>query len=430
VDSERWTETIQPLAGAAVAGHHGEMMTPPSTTSADPAIVAAMRRALEIAKRGEGFVEPNPMVGAVVLDASGATVGEGFHQRFGEAHAEVNALAQAGKRARGGTLVLTLEPCCHHGKTPPCTYAVIAAGIRRVVAAMQDPFPKVAGGGFVRLREAGIEVDVGLLEDEAKRLTAPFRKLVETGMPFVHSKWAMTLDGKIASRTGASQWISGPESRAVTHRLRGRMDAIVVGIGTALADDPLLTARPPGQRIATRIVLDNQARLPADSQLVHTIDQAPLLVVTGPDAPEDRVSNLRDAGVELFAMPFLRESTASLHTGGQAASGTHSSEVRPRFDDRGLLRELGRRQFTNVLVEGGSEVFGDFFDRQLIDEVHVFLAPRLLGGSAAKSPLAGIGLASPDGSPALDDLTVERLGDDVYVRARIKSEAGPPAPGS
>lgn len=391
------------------------VMTPPSTTPADPAVVAGMRRALELAKRGEGSVEPNPMVGAVVLDASGATVGEGFHQRFGEAHAEVNALAQAGERARGGTLVLTLEPCCHHGKTPPCTDAVIVAGIRRVVAAMQDPFPKVAGGGFARLREAGIEVEVGLLEDEAKRLTAPFRKLVETGMPFVHAKWAMTLDGKIASRTGASQWISGPESRAVTHRLRGRMDAIVVGIGTALADDPLLTARPAGPRIATRIVLDSMARLPLDSQLVRTVDQGPVLVVAGLAAQAERVVKLRATGVEVLTTSIPSASSSLIGTGGLAGSGT-----RCRPDLRGFLRELGRRQFTNVLVEGGSRALGAFMDQQLIDEVHVFVAPKLLGGSAAMSPLAGLGLESPLESPLFDDVVVEQPGVDVYIRGRVK----------
>ena len=372
-----------------------------------------MRRALVLARQGEGCVEPNPMVGAVVLDADGHTVGEGYHQRFGEAHAEVNALAQAGKLARGGTLVVTLEPCCHHSKTPPCTQAVVAWGVRRVVAAMQDPFPKVAGGGFAQLREVGVEVDVGLLEAEARRLTAPFCKLVETGMPFVHAKWAMTLDGRIASRTGASRWISGPESRAVTHRLRGRMDAIVVGIGTALADDPLLTARPPGPRNATRIVLDSHARLPVESQLVRSVDQAPLVVVTGPAAPEERVSKLRAVGVEVLVV------AAAVRSRHAPRDEPHDAKRDDCVDLRELLRELGRRQFTNVLVEGGGRVLGAFFDQQLINEVHVFIAPKILGGSAAVSPLAGLGLSSPEESPSFLDRTVEQLGADVYIRGRV-----------
>src|SRR5436305_1406899 len=203
-----------------------------------------MRRALELAERGRGFVEPNPLVGAVVV-RDGSVVGEGWHRRYGEAHAEVNALAQAGEAARGATLYVTLEPCCHVGKTPPCTDAVLAAGISRVVAAMADPFPKVAGGGIARLRAAGVAVAVGLGESEARRLNAPYLKLLATGRPYVHAKWAMTLDGKIATRTGDSRWISNEASRRVVHAMRGRMDAILVGIGTALVDDPSLTAPPP-----------------------------------------------------------------------------------------------------------------------------------------------------------------------------------------
>src|SRR5262245_30652842 len=202
-----------------------------------------MRHALALAEKGRGYVEPNPMVGAVVLDSAGQFAGEGWHQKFGGPHAEVFALAAAGERARGGTLVVTLEPCCHHGKTPPCTDAVLKAGITRVVAAMSDPFPKVAGGGLAILRNAGVEVHVGLCEPQALALNAPYLKLLRTGRPWVHAKWAMSLDGKLATHTGASMWISGEESRRRVHELRGRMDAIIVGRRT-VADDPLLTARP------------------------------------------------------------------------------------------------------------------------------------------------------------------------------------------
>ncbi|HEY3967178.1 MAG TPA: bifunctional diaminohydroxyphosphoribosylaminopyrimidine deaminase/5-amino-6-(5-phosphoribosylamino)uracil reductase RibD, partial [Planctomycetaceae bacterium] len=321
-----------------------------------------MRRAIEIARRGAGLVEPNPLVGAVIVDEGLRLLGEGWHEKFGGPHAEIMAIANAPGAVRGATLYVTLEPCCHFGKTPPCVDAVLAAGLRRVVVAMSDPFPAVAGQGLRKLREANIEVEVGLLEVDAKRLTAPFRKLVEQGRPYVHAKWAMTLDGRLASRTGASKWISNETSRAVVHQLRGRMDAVVIGIGTALADDPLLTARPAGPRVATRVVLDSHARLPGEAQLVNTIGQAPLLIVVGPAAPGERIAALRGRGAEVLQL---------------AAGPTGSHNNRPAV--AALLAELGRRRMTNVLVEGGGEILGAFFDAQFIDEVHVFIAPKLLG---------------------------------------------------
>jgi len=250
-------------------------------------------------------------VGAVVVDDQLRLVGEGWHERYGGPHAEVQALAHSGPAACGATLFVTLEPCCHVGKTPPCVDAVIAAGIRRVVVGMQDPFAQVAGQGIARLREAKIDVEVGFLEPEARRLAAPFCKLVETGLLYVHAKWAMTLDGRIAARTGQSKWISNEASRAVAHRLRGRMDAIAIGIGTALADDPLLTARPAGPRVATRIVFDSQARLPLESQLVRTADTVPLLVVVGPRASADNVSRLRGEGAEVLECPTREQPDAA-----------------------------------------------------------------------------------------------------------------------
>src|SRR5437764_9933585 len=220
----------------------------------EPMETAWMRRALELAERGRGFAEPNPLVGAVLVK-DGRIVGEGWHERFGQAHAEIHALAQAGAAARGATCYVTLEPCCHHGKTPPCTDAVLRAGVARVVAAMRDPFPKVDGGGARRLRSAGVEVEFGLMGDEARRLNGPYLKRLATGLPYVTAKWAMTLDGRTATRTGDSRWISGPKSRSMVHETRGRMDVIAAGIGTVLADDPELTARPPGPRTAVRLIL-------------------------------------------------------------------------------------------------------------------------------------------------------------------------------
>ncbi len=370
----------------------------PSSQFADS--TAVMRRALDIAAEGVGRVEPNPPVGAVIVDDQLNTIAEGRHERFGGPHAEVNALAAAGDRAAGQTLFVTLEPCSHHGKTPPCAQAVIDAGIAKVVAAMADPSPHTAGKGFAQLRKAGISVEVGLLEPEARRLVAPFLKLLTTGLPYVHGKWAMTLDGKIASRSGHSQWISGPEARAIVHALRGRMDGVIVGSGTAAADDPLLTARPPGPRVATRIVVDSAARLSPESQLVQTIVEAPVLIAAGKNADPAAVERLRAGGIEVAQF----DETASGHV-----------PLRP------LLEELGRRQFTNVLIEGGGGLLGSFFDEQLVEEVHVFVAPKIVGGHAAVAAVGGEGLERIPELPSLEDPEIETAGGDVYIHGRIRA---------
>jgi diaminohydroxyphosphoribosylaminopyrimidine deaminase/5-amino-6-(5-phosphoribosylamino)uracil reductase len=354
-----------------------------------------MRRALELAEQGRGYVEPNPLVGAVVVRAD-RSVGEGWHQRYGEAHAEVNALAAAGEAGRGATLYVTLEPCCHQGKTPPCTDAILRAGIVRVVAAMTDPFPEVAGRGAALLRGAGVLVDLGVCEAEARRLNAPYLKLLATGRPYIYAKWAMTLDGKIATRTGDSKWISNEASRRRVHALRGRMDAILVGIGTALADDPQLTARPPGPRIPARIVLDRRARLPAESALARTAREAPVIVVTGAMAPAARMEALRALGCELIRQP------------GED----------PRADLLALLDELGRRRMTNLLVEGGSAVLGSFLDLHAVDEVHVVIAPRLAGGAGAKTPIEGEGAAKISEALALTDWHMEGVEGDFLIHGR------------
>src|SRR6476660_489346 len=319
-----------------------------------------MLRAVSLARRGEGFVEPNPMVGCVIVK-DGEIVGEGWHQQFGGPHAEVHALAAAGERAKGATMYVTLEPCCHQGKTPPCCDAVIAAGLKRIVVAMRDPFPQVAGGGLKRLAAAGIDVELGLHEAEAQALNAPYLKLLATSQPWIIAKWAMTLDGKIATRAGYSKWITGEAARQVGHQLRGRVDAIIVGRKTAQLDDPLLTARPEGgapPRVATRIVLDSMASLPNFSQVVRTAPKYPTLIATGPDAPEQELRRLAAAGCEVlpFAPPSRYERLVQ------------------------LLDELGRRRMTNVLFEGGASLLGSLFDARLIDEAHVFIAPKLFGG--------------------------------------------------
>ena len=293
-----------------------------------------MRRALAEAERGRGAVEPNPLVGAVVV-REGRPVGVGHHARFGGPHAEVVALEAAGAAARGATLYVTLEPCCHHGKTPPCTEAVLAAGIRRVVAAMTDPFPKVAGGGFARLAAAGLEVESGLLETEARRLNAPYLKRLATGRPYVIAKWAMTLDGKTATASGDSRWISGPRSRALVHELRGRMDAILVGIGTALADDPQLTARPPGPRRAARVVLDSAARLPPDSRLARTAREIPVWVAVTERAGAERRAALAALGCDILCPPEAARSGRAGYRGEPAGAVEHDPRGAPEAGGSG-----------------------------------------------------------------------------------------------
>src|SRR3954470_1207756 len=262
-----------------------------------------MSHALALATRGQGCVEPNPMVGCVIV-RDGEIVGEGWHEQFGGPHAEVNALDIAGERAAGATVYVSLEPCCHEGKTPPCTRALIRAGVGRMVVAVNDPFPQVSGRGIAELEAAGIECEVGANGADAAWLLAPYRKLIATGRPWVIAKWAMTLDGKLATHTGDSQWISSETSRAIVHQLRGRVDAIVVGSRTACADNPLLTARPGNladvKRIATRGVGDSAASISIESRLVQTATDIPVLLAAGDDAPKDTCNRLTSVGVEVF----------------------------------------------------------------------------------------------------------------------------------
>ena len=355
-----------------------------------------MQRAIELAGRGRGFVEPNPMVGCVIVKAADR-IGEGWHQRFGGPHAEIEALRAAGDRADGATMFVTLEPCCHHGKTPPCTDAIIRAGIRRVVVAQDDPFPQVRGQGLARLQQAGIAVEVGLMRAEAERLNSPYLTRIQKKRPWIIAKWAMTLDGKIASRDGTSRWISGLTSRQRVHRLRGLMDAIIVGRGTLVHDDPQLTARPPGPRTPTRIVLDTHASISLQCQLVRSCREVPVVIAAGPDVDSDKARQLRERGCEVIV-----------------CEGTdHQQRL------NWLFAELGRRQFTNILVEGGAAVLGTLFDAQLIDEVHVFVAPKLVGGRAAVTPVGGVGNSLIPENSSLIDRAVEILDQDVYISGRV-----------
>jgi diaminohydroxyphosphoribosylaminopyrimidine deaminase / 5-amino-6-(5-phosphoribosylamino)uracil reductase len=351
-----------------------------------------MRRALELARRGEGSVEPNPLVGCVIVH-DGAIVGEGWHAEYGGPHAEIVALKKVDKSVlRGSTAYVTLEPCCHHGKTPPCSKALIFAGVGRVVVAMEDPFPAVDGGGLQELRAAGIECEEGLLSDAARTLNAPYLKRLNTGRPWVIAKWAQTRDGKLAMADG-TRWISNERSREAVQQLRGRVDAIVVGSGTVRADDPLLTARPTNpadvKRVALRVVVDSHATLPLASQLVRTAREVPVLVAVAENAPDEALRQLAAAGVEVFV----------------CEGDTHAD----RLDS--LLDELGGRRMTNLLVEGGSRLLHTLFDIYAIDEVHVFTAPKEAGGDALAAPRLRK-------QPLKDVVTVDLDGDE-YLTARI-----------
>jgi diaminohydroxyphosphoribosylaminopyrimidine deaminase/5-amino-6-(5-phosphoribosylamino)uracil reductase len=353
-----------------------------------------MARALQLAALAEGRTSPNPLVGAVVLDADGTLVGEGFHARAGEAHAEVGALAQAGVRARGGTLVVTLEPCCHHGRTPPCSEAVLAAGIARVVLAMADPNPQVAGGGIARLREAGLEVIEGVMEAEARRLNRPFLHRIATGRPLGILKWAMSLDGRTALPNGVSQWISGPEARAWVHRLRARCDAVIVGGGTVRADDPLLTSRGQRDPEPLRVVLSRSLDLPEKAQLWDTTT-ARTLVGHGRDlAAEQRqlLQGLADRGV----------------------MGCPLTVCEPRA----LMEALAGLGCNQVLWECGPELAAAALKQDCIQSVSAVIAPKLLGGRPARTPLGNLEQSSLDGLPQWHLEEVGTLGADLLCRAR------------
>jgi diaminohydroxyphosphoribosylaminopyrimidine deaminase/5-amino-6-(5-phosphoribosylamino)uracil reductase len=374
----------------------------PSCTDTDELHLA---RAVELARRGMGAVKPNPVVGAVIA-RDGEILGEGWHQEYGAAHAEVNAIEACGMEdLTGATLYVSLEPCCHEGKTPPCTEAILQAGIRRVVVASDDPTEKASGRGLGILRDEGVEVLVagGEVAASARLLNQAFRKHARVGRPWVLFKSAMTLDGKVATRTGDSQWISGEDSRGLAHRWRASVDAIVVGIGTALADDPQLTARPdgltadPGDQ-PRRVVFDSLARIPPGAQLVAAAAEIPLTVVVSRAAARADTDALEAAGVQVLV----------------ATGENEPARVRSGLD------QLGALGVSSILLEGGPHLAGAFFDAGEIDEIRLFLAPLLLGGSAARDPLEGEGVERI--SEALRALTMscESVGEDLLITARLR----------
>lgn len=354
-----------------------------------------MARALELARSALGATSPNPAVGAVIVrDAS--IVGEGYTMPAGQHHAEIGALRQAGPAARGATLVCTLEPCCHHGRTPPCTDAIIDAGISHVVYAVRDPNPRVDGGGDSALKSAGVSVE-HRPDPEAEELYEAFAKHITTGMPFVVAKFAMSLDGKIATRTGASQWITGPAARARVQQMRKELDGIMVGIGTTLADDPQLTARDPdGNPMPSdvqpvRIVVDSNGRTPPTARMLRQPGRT--VIATGSGVDPARVTLLEDAGAEVHTFP--------------GPDG--------RVNLRGLLEHLGSEGILSVLVEGGAAVLGATLDAGLIDKVHAFVAPMLIGGADASSPIGGAGATVMADARRLDRARIEQIGPDWLI---------------
>ena len=359
-----------------------------------------MTRAIELAERGRGHTSPNPLVGAVVV-RDDEILGEGYHAAYGGDHAEIAALGACEQDPIGGTMYVTLEPCCHHGRTPPCTDAIVAAGIKRVVVASDDPTDKASGRGLGILRDEGIDVESvdGEVSRAARLLNQPFRKHARTGRPFVIFKSAMSLDGKVATQSGDSKWISNERSRALVHRWRGEVDAICIGIGTALADDPLLTARGEGvTRQPTRVVFDSEATLPLDSNLVRTAPEVPLVVVVTRAAERSNADALRAAGAEIVVV----------------AGGTE----RERAID--ALDKLGGLGIMSVLLEGGPRLAGSFLDAQEIDELRLFVAPIAIGGRGARPVVEGEGSGSIAESQHAVSFDVEMIDEDVLLRARLR----------
>ncbi len=360
-----------------------------------------MLRALELARLAQGRTSPNPLVG-VVLVKDGRTVGEGFHRRAGDPHAEVEALRAAGDATRGATVYATLEPCVHHGRTPPCSDALIKAGVSKVYSACKDPNPRVNGGGHARLRAAGIQVHTGMCGDQAREINRPFFKYISCGRPWVTAKFAMSLDGKLATRRGESQWITGEAARMRGHELRNMADAVLVGAGTVLADDPRLNTRLPkyerDKRNPLRIVVDSSGRVPSTARMFAADVPGGAVMATTAAVPEKHCRNIRAQGVQVWKLP---------------------SDQNGRVDLCALLDEVGRRQMLTLLVEGGGELTGSLVADGLLDEVCAFVAPLLIGGRAAPGPVGGHGVGALTRALRLSNMVTDQIGADVLIRANV-----------
>ncbi len=371
--------------------------------------VQYMKRALRLAQRGEGFVEPNPMVGCVIVKNS-QVIGQGWHRRFGQAHAEINALNDVAckyskRKSRGATVYVTLEPCSHYGKTGPCVDKLIDAGVGRVVIGVRDPSP-LATGGVDKLRAAGIEVVTDICQYDAKQLIAPFEKVIRTQLPWVIAKWAQTIDGYIATRTGDSRWVSNDKSRLIVHNLRARVDAIVVGVATVIADNPMLTARNVTiRRTLRRVVVDPKLRLPMRCNLINTINEAPLTIVVSKEITKTasyarKLSKLRDKGVDIVSVAWRR--------------GTKIKQLDLSAAMRLLVSQYNA---TNILVEGGGRTHGAFVDQNLIDETMVFVSPKLLGDEKGIKPVrSGKVIKAMHTLPIMTLTSIKKIGDDILLR--------------
>jgi len=350
-----------------------------------------MKRALLLAEKGRGRTSPNPMVGAVLVKDE-KVISEGYHVKAGEPHAEILALRQAGEAAAGATLYINLEPCSHYGRTPPCAPAVIEAGVKRAVIGMEDPNPLVEGKGVESLRKGGLRVEVGILQKECRRLNEAFCKYIVTKEPFVILKAAATLDGKIATRKGDSKWISGEASRRLVHRLRDQVDGVVVGIGTVLKDDPVLTTRIKGGRDPYRIILDSLLRIPEKANVVE-ISPSKTIVATTEWASKDKIERLENRGVRVLVVDSKQE----------------------RINLKDCLSRVGKLGMLSLLVEGGSQVNGSFFDERLIDKILLFLSPKLMGDSQALAIFGGNGATDLKDAVTFDELRIRRMGGDFLL---------------
>lgn len=353
-----------------------------------------MREALRIARNAEGRTSPNPLVGAIIVK-DGKIIAEGWHRQAGTPHAEIHALNMAGELARGATLYVTLEPCSHFGRTPPCAQAIVEAGIKKVVAAMKDPNPKVAGRGFEILRSAGVEVDVGILEEKARKLNEVFIKWVTKKLPFTTLKFACSLDGKISTVGGESQWISCLESRKFSHHLRDLNDAILVGVGTVLADNPSLTTRLVEGKNPVRVIVDSNARTPIESKVV-TDSAAKTIIAVTENAPPEKISALKNFGVEIIT----------------AGASEH-------VDLKILMRELAEREITSVLVEGGGTIHFSMLSAGLVDKIFAFVAPKIIGGKNALTAVAGAGFEKLSDAINLKNFTASTVGTDILISGYV-----------
>jgi diaminohydroxyphosphoribosylaminopyrimidine deaminase/5-amino-6-(5-phosphoribosylamino)uracil reductase len=358
-----------------------------------------MREALKLAEKGMGFVSPNPMVGAVIV-RDGRIIASGYHKKYGDLHAERSAFSECDEKGidcRGADMYVTLEPCCHHGKQPPCTEAVIAHGIKRVFVGSNDPNPLVAGKGTQILRNHGIEVTEGVLKEDCDRLNEIFFKFITTGLPFVTLKYAMTLDGKIACYTGQSKWVTGEKAREHVHHERLRHAAIMVGVGTVLADDPMLTCRIENGRDPLRIICDTNLRMPLDSNIVRTADKVPTMIVCGCD-DSTRINQYEKAGCRVVRLP-------------SSDSGT---------DLKALMELLGKEKIDSVLIEGGGTLGWSALKNGIVDRVTAYVAPKIFGGAEAKSPVEGQGVECPAEAFILTDRRIKELGDDILIEGQVK----------